>query len=294
MFYLSSSINIKAIFPLHFVPCLFILKGVLAANDPVAVYPLKGTVPTRDASKCNNEEAEMLDKSGSKISNGNRDQVTFKPDELSTIRITNNNGNLKVKSLTILLKIKFRVTGIRTIVAFSVQGKSVLLLSLQQNEIRFSMNASDGKYVSAKTMLDSKGKVQEREWYSLAVSYSHITGFVTLHSSESKSAYREFLGILDVEEPEYVYLGNNMQSAGGSSEHHSLNPFLGRMECFMLYRRGLNFSEILQAMDLCQKLPNDKGNNDDYDYDNDNDNDDERGGKLSYNPSNLFARVRLV
>ena len=294
MFYLSSSINIKAIFLyMHFIPCLFILKGVLAANDPVAVYPLKGTVATRDASKCNNEEAEMLDKSGSKISNGNGDQATFKPDELCTIRITNNNGNLKVKSLTILLRIKFRVTGNRTIVAFSAQGKSVLLLSLQQNEIRFSMNASDGEYVSAKTMLDSKGKVQEREWYSLAVSYSHITGFVTLRSSEGKSAYRGFLGILDVEETEYVYLGNNMQSAAGSREHHYLNPFLGRMECFMLYRRSLNFSEILQAMDLCQKLPNDKGN-DDYDYDNDNDNDDERGGKLSYNPSNLFARVRLV
>lgn len=262
----------------------FILKGVLAANDPVAVYPLKDTVVTRDASMCNNQEAEMLDESGNKISDENRKHVTFRPEEISTIRITNNNGKLKVKSLTIVLKIKPRVIGNRTIVAFSTQGKSVLLLSLQQNELRFSPSAGNGEYLSAGIMLDSKGKVQEREWYSLAVTYSHTTGIVTLHSSKSQTAYRRFLGILDVEEPEYVYLGNNMDSARDSSEEHSLKPFLGRMECFMLYRRSLNFSEILQAMNLCQKLPNDKGNNDDYDYDynNDNDNDDESGGKLSY------------
>ena len=269
-------------FSLTFCALRFILKGVLAANDPVAVYPLKDTVVTRDASMCNNQEAEMLDESGNKISDENRKHVTFRPEEINTIRITNNNGKLKVKSLTIVLKIKPRVIGNRTIVAFSTQGKSVLLLSLQQNELRFSPNAGNGEYLSAGMILDSKGKVQEREWYSLAVTYSHTTGIVTLHSSKSQTAYRRFLGILDVEEPEYVYLGNNMDSAGGSSEEHSLKPFLGRMECFMLYRRSLNFSEILQAMNLCQKLPNDKGNNDDYDYNNDNDNDDESGGKLTY------------
>lgn len=258
-------------FSFTFCALRFILKGVLAANDPVAVYPLKGTVVTRDASMCNNQEAEMLDESGNKISDENRKHVTFRPEEISTIRITNNNGKLKVKSLTIVLMIKPRVIGNRTIVAFSTQGKSVLLLSLQQNELRFSPNAGNGEYLSAGMMLDSKGKVQEREWYSLAVTYSHTTGIVTLHSSKSQTAYRRFLGILDVVEPEYVYLGNNMDSVGSSSEEHSLKPFLGRMECFMLYRRSLNFSEILQAMNLCQKLPNDKGNNDDYDYNNDND-----------------------
>ena len=256
-------------FSFTFCILCFILKGVLAANDPVAVYPFKGTVLTRDASMCNNEDAEMLNESGNKMSDQNRKEVTFKPGEISTIRITNNNGNLKVKSLTIVLRIKPRVSGNRIIVVFSAQGKSVLLLSLQGNELRFSTNASDGGYLSANMMLDSKGKVREREWYSLAVTYNHTNGIVTLHSSESES-YRGFLGILDSQEPEFVYLGNNMESAGGSYEQHSLKPFLGRMECFMLYCRSLNFVEILEAMDLCQKLRDDKGNNDDYDYDNDN------------------------
>ena len=251
----------------------------MAANDPVAVYPFKGTVLTRDASKCNNEDAEMLDESGNKISDQNRQQVTFKPEEISTIRITNNNGNLKVKSLTIVLRIKPRVSGNRIIVVFSAQGKSVLLLSLQENELRFATKASDGEYLSANMMLDSKGKVREREWYLLAVTYSHTTGNVTLHSSESES-YRGFLGVLDLEEPEYVYLGNNMESALGSNKQPSLKPFLGRMECFMLYRRSLNPLEILEAMELCQKLPDDKGNKDDYF--NGNDNEDESGGVLRY------------
>ena len=259
----------------------FIVKGVWTANDPVAVYPLKGKVTTRDASTCNNSDAELLDESGNKMSDVNlKEHVLLRPGGIRTIRITNNDGNLKVKSLTILIRIRPRASGSRAIVAFSAQGKSVLLFSLQENEIRFSLNSSDGEYLSANMMLDSKGKVQERDWYSLAVTYSHTTGNVSLHSSESKS-YRGFLGTLEVEEPEYVYLGNNMESEkGGSNEQHSLEPFNGKLECFMLYRRTLKFSETLQAMNLCQTLPNDKGNDDDYD--NDNDNDDESGGKISY------------
>ena len=266
----------------------FFVKGILAANDPVAVYPLEGTVITRDASMCNNGEAEMLDESGNIVSDVKQKHVTLSLGGIRTIRITNNNGNLKVKSLAILIGVRFRRSGSRTIVAFSAQGKSVLLLSLQQNEIRFSLNSSDGEYLSASVMLDSKGRVQEREWYSLAVTYSHTTGNVTLHSDKAEP-YSGFLGTLEVEEPEYVYLGNNMESVtGDSNEQHSPEPFLGRLECFMLYRRSLKVSEILQAMNLCQKLPKDKGNDDDDDddddddNDNDNDNDDESGGKLSY------------
>ena len=260
----------------------FVVKGVLAANDPVAVYPLKGRVTTRDASMCNNGEAEMLDESGNKMSDVAGEYVTLKKHHIRTIRITNNNGNLKVKSLTIFIRIKPIQAGRRTIVAFSAQGKSVLLISLRNNWIWFSMKSSDGEQLSASTKLDSKGKLQNQEWYSLAATYNHTTGNVTLRSSKGEP-YSGFLGILEVEEPEYVYLGNNMKSesvTGVSNEHHSLNPFLGGMECFMVYRRSLSFSEILQARDLCENLPYDKGNDDNDDPNNDND--DESGGKLSY------------
>lgn len=255
------------------------MQGVLAANDPVVVYPFKGSFRTRDASMCNNGEAEMLDEFGNKISD-ERDFVAFRLNGIRTIRIKNNNGNLNVKSLTILLRIRIRESGsTRTIVAFSAQGKPVLLLSLQQNNVRFSLNSSDGERLSATMILDSKG-VEERKLYSLAVAYSHTTGHVTLYSS-SGEPYSGFLGFYEVEEPEYVYLGNNKESVmGRSNEQHSLEQFLGRMECFMVYRRSLSFSEIPQADNLCERLLNDKGNDDDYD--NDNDNDDESGDKLSY------------
>jgi len=256
----------------------FIVKGVLAANDPVAVYPLKGTVITRDASMCNNGEAEMLDESGNKMPNERMEHVSLSKSGIRTIRITNNNGNIKVKSLAILIRVRLRTSGSRIIVAFSAQGRSVLLFSLHwPNEIRFSLNSSDGEYLSAGMMLDSKGRVKEREWYTLGVTYNHTSGNVTLYSSEGEP-YSGSLGTLELEEPEYVYVGNNKESVmGGSSEQHSLEPFLGRLECFMLYRRSLKLSEILQAMDLCDKLPNDKGNDDDCD----NGNDDESGDKLS-------------
>ena len=258
-----------------------ILKGVSTANDPVAVYPLTGTIVTRDASMCNNGEAEMLDESGNKMSDVKPGTVSLREGGIRTIRITNNNGNLKIKSLTIVLRVRVRTSGSRIIVAFSAQGKSVLLFSLHwPNEIRVSLNSSDGEYLSAGMMVDSKGKVKEREWYLLAVTYNHTSGIVTLYSSEGER-YRGVLGTLELEEPEYVYLGNNVESVmGGSNEQHSLEPLLGRLECFMLYRRSLAFSEILQAMNLCQNLPDDNG--DDDDYDNGNDNHDESGGKLSF------------
>ena len=262
--------------PIHF------LQGVLAANDPVVAYPLKGSFRTRDASMCNNGEAEMLDRFGNKMSDESGDFVAFRQNGIRTIRIKNNNGNLNVKSLTILIRIRPRETGsTKTIVAFSAQGKLVLLLSLQQDSLRFSLNSSDGERLSASMIIDSKGKVEERKWYSFAITYSHTTGHVTLHSS-SGEPYSGFLGFCEVEEPEYVYLGNNIESVMGSSnpEQRSLQPFLGKMECFMVYRRSLSVSEIAQANNLCEKLQNDKGNDDDYD--NDNDNDDESGGKLSY------------
>ena len=255
------------------------MQGVLAANDPVVVYPFKGSFRNRDASMCNNGEAEMLDEFGNKISDERGDTATFGRNGIRTIRIKNNNGNLNVKSLTILIRIKLRESGsTRTIVEFSAQGKPIFLLSLQQNNLRFSLNSSDGERLNASMILDSKG-VEERKFYSLAVAYSHTTGHVTLYSS-SGEPYSGFLGFYEVEEPEYVYLGNNMESVmGRSNEQHSLEQFLGRMECFMVYRRSLSFSEIPQADNLCERLL-DKGNDDDYD--NDNDSDDESGGKLGY------------
>lgn len=252
------------------------MKGVLAANDPVAVYPLKGTA--KDVSMCNNEEAEMFDEAGSKMSVW-PDRVTFTRHGLRTIRITNNDGNLNVKSLTILIRIRTPLqqqqAGGNTIVQFFAQGKSVLQLLLHENNLNFFMySRSDGEHLSAKLMMTSNGNMKIREWYSVAATYSHVTGNVTLYSNTGGFS-NGFLGLLEVEEPEYVYLGNNMESVTeASNEHHSPGRFFGRMECFMLYRRNLNFSEIRLALNLCQELLNDNQNDDD--------DDDRSGGKLSY------------
>lgn len=246
------------------------------------MYPLKGKVKARDVSMCNNGEAEMFDESGHKISDLRSEHVRFRPQGLTTIRITSNNGSLKVKSLAILIRIRPDRVGRNTIVQFLAQGKSVLQLSLQENNLDFSMySRSDGEHLSAKLMMNSNGNMKAGEWYSVAATYSHVTGNVTLYSSTGRFS-NGFLGILEVEEPEYVYLGNNMESmTGGSHEQHSSGPFLGGMRCFIMYRRSLNFSEILQAMNLCKKLPHDKDGDDDDD-DNNDDDDDESGGKLSY------------
>ena len=101
------------------------MQGVLAANDPVVVYPFKGSFRTRDASMCNNGEAEMLDEFGNKISDEKGDTATFGRNGIRTIRIKNNNGNLNVKSLTILIRIKLRESGsTTTIVEFFCTRKA--------------------------------------------------------------------------------------------------------------------------------------------------------------------------
>lgn len=125
------------------------------------------------------------------------------------------------------------------------------------------------------TLSSNGGQSFTGKWYSVGVTYSHATGNVTLYSDKG-GFYKGFLGILEIEEPEYVYLGNNMESVtGGSPQQHSSGPYFGKMECFMVYRRSLSFSEIQQAMNLCENLPQDSDEEDD-------DNDDESGGKFSY------------
>ncbi len=209
----------------------------------------------------------------------------FHPSGRRTVRITNNHGNLKVKSMSILVKIKPLQAGSQTIVQFSAQGKLNLLLSLQENFLTFSMySKSDSEPLSAKIMLNSNaGQSFTGTWYSVGVTYSHVTGNVTLYSDKG-GFYKGFLGILEIEEPEYVYLGNNMESVtGGTPQQHSSGFYLGKMECFMVYRRCLKFPEIQQALNLCENLPQDS--------DEEDDSDDEGGGKFSYLIAFLYVEL---
>ena len=84
---------------------------------------------------------------------------------------------------------------------------------------------------------------------------------------------------MDIERPEYVFLGNTLESIiENSTDQHPSGSFYGSMKCFMVYNRGLNFSEIQQAMDLCKKLSNEGDNDDDDDDDED---EDKSGGEYS-------------
>lgn len=226
-------------------------------KDPVAMYPLK--YRSKDASRCDNVDAELFN-NDNELSSWPNGEVFFRRSQINTIRITNNNGTWKFKTMTMLLQFRPSTLDKRPIVQFAAHGMSVLLLSLQENHLHFSIYSKcDNKIISRELIQKFAEEDQvERKWHSVAVTYSHATGNVTLHSGQW--LYNGYLGNMEIE-PQYIYLGNNMKNmagAGNRNGQYSEKGFAGKLKCFMLYRRILNVSEMEEAERVCNNLANNK------------------------------------
>ena len=208
------------------------------------MYPLKGT--EKDVSRCANGDAQYL--------SSPRKSPSFPVGKLKkVIRITNNDGNLKLKDLTMIIRFKASDLGMRTLAQFVAHDKPILLLSLDDRDLHFSLYSKCENNMRIKK-LKVATSMAIKNWTFAAVTYNQTSGYATLYYGSTHSAH---WGYVNIQEPQYIYLGNNiefMSEASNQDEQMTPENFFRKMKCFILYRRALDFSQITKVESFCRYI----------------------------------------
>ena len=224
------------------------------------MYPLRGT--EKDVSRCANGDAQYFD--GGKTLSGPRMSPSFPVDKLKkVIRITNNDGNLKLKDLTMIIRFKASNLGMRTLAQFVAHDKPILLLSLDDRDLHFSLYSKCENNMRIKK-LKVATSMTIKNWTFAAVTYNQTSGYATLYAGDG-SIHSAHWGYVNIQEPQYIYLGNNIEFMSGASNHDEQKTpenFFRKMRCFILYRRALDFSQIAKVGSFCRTIVRDNDTDD--------------------------------
>ena len=216
------------------------------------MYPLRGT--EKDVSRCANGDAQYFD--DRKNLSWPRMSPSFPVDKLKkVIRITNNDGNLRLKDLTMIIRFKAADLGVRTLAQFVAHEKPILLLSLDDCDLHFSLYSKcENKTRINKLKVAMSIKINR--WTIAAVTYNQTSGWATLYAGDDLT-HSAHWGYVDIQEPQYIYLGNNIEFMREASDYdvkEAPENFSGKMKCFILYRRALDFSQITKVESFCRKM----------------------------------------
>ena len=241
---------------------IFPAEAVWGWNDPVAMYPLQGT--ENDTSRCDNGDAQYFD-DGKILSWPIRAPGFLVKKRTRVIRITNNDGNFKLKDLTMIIHFRAADLGMRTLAQFVAHDKPILLLSLDDRDLHFSLYSKCENNMRIKK-LKVATSMKIKNWTFAAVTYNQTSGYATLYAGDG-STHSAHWGYVNIQEPQVIYLGNNikfMSEASDQDEQEIPENFSGKMKCFILYRRALDFSQITKVESFCRKIAL-KGNDTDDD-----------------------------
>ena len=241
---------------------IFPAEAVWGWNDPVAMYPLQGT--ENDISRCDNGDAQYFD-DGKTLSWPIRAPGFLVKKRTRVIRITNNDGNFKLKDLTMIIHFRAADLGMRTLAQFVAHDKPILLLSLDDRDLHFSLYSKCENNMRIKK-LKVATSMKIKNWTFAAVTYNQTSGYATLYAGDG-STHSAHWGYVNIQEPQFIYLGNNikfMSEASDQDEQEIPENFSGKMRCFILYRRALDFSQITKVESFCRKIAL-KGNDTDDD-----------------------------
>ena len=234
----------------------------------MAMYPLRGT--EKDVSHCANGDVQYFD--DEKTLSWPRRSPSFPVDKLKkVIRITNNDGNLKLKDLTMIIRFKASDLGMRTLAQFVAHDKPILLLSFDDRDLHFSMYLKCENKTRIKKLNVAK-RSRKEHWTLVAVTYNQTSGYATLYAGDG-STHSAHWGYVNIQEPQYIYLGNNIEFMSGASnqdEQKTPENFSGKIKCFILYRRALDFSQIAKVESFCRKIVRDNDNDDGKSHADDN------------------------
>ena len=232
------------------------------------MYPLRGT--EKDVSRCANGEAQYVDKG--KTLSWPRKPSSFPKNKLTTvIRITNNDGNFKLKDLTMIILFRASTLGMGTLAQFVAHDKPILLLSLDDSNLHFSLYSKCENKTRIKKLKVVK-RTGNAQWKFAAVTYNQTSGYATLYAGDG-SIHSAHWGYVNIQEPQYIYLGNNIEFMSGASnqdEQKTPENFSGKMKCFILYRRALDFSQIAKVESFCRKIVRDNDTDDGESHADDN------------------------
>ena len=216
------------------------------------MYPLRDT--EKDVSRCANGDAQYFD-DGETLS-WPRKSLSFPENKLTTvIRITNNDGYLKLKDLTMIIGFRASDLGMRTLAQFVAHDKPILLLSLDDRDLHFSLYSKCENNMRIKK-LKVATSMTIKNWTFAAVTYNQTSGYATLYAGDG-STHSAHWGYVNIQEPQFIYLGNNikfMSEASDQDEQEIPENFSGKMRCFILYRRALDFSQITKVERFCRKI----------------------------------------
>ena len=234
----------------------------------MAMYPLRGT--EKDVSHCANGDVQYFD--DEQTLSWLRRSPSFPVDKLKkVIRITNNDGNLKLKDLTMIIRFKASDLGMRTLAQFVAHDKPILLLSFDDRDLHFSMYLKCENKTRIKKLNVAK-RLRKEHWTLVAVTYNQTSGYATLYAGDG-STHSAHWGYVNIQEPQYIYLGNNIEFMSGASnqdEQKTPKNFSGKMKCFILYRRALDFSQIAKVESFCRKIVRDNNTDDGESHADDN------------------------
>ena len=229
------------------------------------MYPLQGT--ENDTSRCDNGDAQYFE-DGKTLSWPKNFLVKKRT---TVIRITNNDGNFKLKDLTMIILFRAADLGMRTLAQFVAHDKPILLLSLDDSNLHFSLYSKCENKTRIKKLKVVK-RSRNAQWKFAAVTYNQTSGYATLYNG-SGSTHSAHWGYVNIQEPQYIYLGNNIEFMSGASnqdEQKTPENFSGKMKCFILYRRALDFSQIAKVESFCRKIVRDNDTDDGESHADDN------------------------
>ena len=213
------------------------------------MYPLQGT--KNDTSRCDNGDAQYFD-DGETLSWPKNFLVKKRA---TVIRITNNDANFKLKDLTMIILFRAADLGMRTLAQFVAHDKPILLLSLDDRDLHFSLYSKCENNMRIKK-LKVATSMTIKNWTFAAVTYNQTSGYATLYAGDG-STHSAHWGYVNIQEPQFIYLGNNiefMSEASDQDEQEIPENFSGKMRCFILYRRALDFSQITKVRSFCRKI----------------------------------------
>ena len=214
-----------------------------------------------DTSRCDNGDAQYFE-DGKTLSWPKNFLVKKRT---TVIRITNNDGNFKLKDLTMIIHFRAADLGMRTLAQFVAHDKPILLLSLDDRDLHFSLYSKCENNMRIKK-LKVATSMTIKNWTFAAVTYNQTSGYATLYAGDG-STHSAHWGYVNIQEPQVIYLGNNikfMSEASDQDEQEIPENFSGKMRCFILYRRALDFSQITKVRSFCRKIAL-KGNDTDDD-----------------------------
>ena len=252
---------------------IFPAEVVWGWNDPVAMYPLQAM--ENDISRCDNGDAQYLD--DGKTLPWPTKSPSFHVSKLTrVIRITNKDGNFKLKDLTMIIRFRASTLGMWTLAQFVAHDKPILLLSLDDRNLHFSLHSKCENKMRIKKLKVANSTAM-KDWTFAAVTYNQTSGYATLYAGDG-STHSARWGYVNIQEPQYIYLGNNiefMREASDHDEQEAPENFSGKIRCFILYRRALEFSQITKVESFCRKIGRKGDDTDDDDDDDDIDDDDD-------------------